>query len=102
LPDGEKRDSPAHVRQARSGGTPSRAKLGYLNYIDHSDGRVIRTTIVDSERAPMVKLGFELCVTGEYSLDELADELCDRGLRTRTGHARASREHERDNHGARP
>ncbi|GHF98701.1 hypothetical protein GCM10017567_11820 [Amycolatopsis bullii] len=26
-------------------------ELGYLNHIDHSDGRVIRTIIVDPERA---------------------------------------------------
>ena len=70
-------------QKARSGGTLGRARLGYLNYIDHSDGRVIRTIIVDPERAPMVKLGFELYATGDYSLDELADELYDRGLRTR-------------------
>ena len=70
-------------QKARSGGTLGRAKLGYLNYIDHSDGRVIRTIIVDPERAPMVKLAFELYATGDYSLDELADELYDRGLRTR-------------------
>jgi site-specific DNA recombinase len=31
----------------------------------------------------MVKLAFELYATGDYSLDELADELYDRGLRTR-------------------
>src|SRR3982074_1285793 len=29
-------------QKARSGGTLGRAKLGYLNHIDHSDGRVIR------------------------------------------------------------
>jgi hypothetical protein len=62
--------------------TLGRAKLGYLNYIDHSDGRVIRTIIIDPERAPMVKLAFELYATGDYSLDELADELYDRRLRT--------------------
>lgn len=70
-------------QKARSGGTLGRAKLGYLNYIDHSEGRVIRTIIVDPERAPMVKLAFELYATGDYSLDDLADELYDRGLRTR-------------------
>jgi hypothetical protein len=69
--------------KARNGGTLGRAKLGYLNHIDHSDGRVIRTIIVDPERAPFVQLGFELFATGDYTQEELADELYDRGLRTR-------------------
>ena len=70
-------------QKARSGGTLGRAKLGYLNHIDHSDGRVIRTIIVDPERAPFVQLGFELFATGDYTQEDLADELYDRGLRTR-------------------
>lgn len=70
-------------QKARTGGTLGRAKIGYLNHIDHSDGRVIRTIILDDERAPFVQLAFELYDTGDYTLDELADELYDRGLRTR-------------------
>ncbi|GGM81050.1 recombinase [Longimycelium tulufanense] len=70
-------------QKARNGGTLGRARLGYLNHLDHSDGRVIRTVIVDPERAPFVPLAFELFDTGDYTLDELADELYDRGLRTR-------------------
>jgi site-specific DNA recombinase len=70
-------------QKARNGGTLGRAKLGYLNHIDHSDGRVIRTIIVDSERAPFVRLGFEFFATGDYTQADLADELYDRGLRTR-------------------
>jgi DNA invertase Pin-like site-specific DNA recombinase len=70
-------------QKARSGGTLGRAKLGYLNHIDHSEGRVIRTIIVDPERASFVQLGFELFATGDYTQEELADELYDHGLRTR-------------------
>ena len=70
-------------QKARTGGTLGRAKIGYLNHIDHSDGRVIRTIVLDDERAPFVQLAFELYDTGNYTLDELADELYDRGLRTR-------------------
>lgn len=70
-------------QKARNGGTIGRARLGYLNHIDHSEGRVIRTIVVDDERAPFVQLAFELYDTGDYTLDELADELYDRGLRTR-------------------
>jgi site-specific DNA recombinase len=70
-------------QKARNGGTIGRARLGYLNHIDHFEGRVIRTIILDPERAPLVKLAFKLYATGDYTLDELADELYDRGLRTR-------------------
>src|SRR5437588_4345869 len=62
-------------QKARNGGTIGRARLGYLNHIDHFEGRVIRTIILDPERAPLVKLAFELYATGDYTLDDLADEL---------------------------
>ncbi|WP_433657987.1 recombinase family protein [Nocardia sp. CA-128927] len=70
-------------QKARNGGTIGRARLGYLNVFDRFDGREIRTIAVDPERAPLVQLAFELYATGNYTLDELSDELTDRGLRTR-------------------
>src|SRR5207248_760429 len=57
--------------------------LGYLNVRDRFDGREVRTIAVDPERAPFVQLAFELYVTGDYSLEDLSDELYDRGLSTR-------------------
>lgn len=44
-------------QKARNGGTIGRARLGYLNHIDHTHGRDIRTIIVDPERAPLVQFG---------------------------------------------
>jgi site-specific DNA recombinase len=70
-------------QKAKNGGTIGRARLGYLNVIDRFDGREIRTIALDPERAPLVKLAFELYAAGDYTLDELSDELYDRGLRTR-------------------
>lgn len=70
-------------QKARNGGTIGRARLGYLNVLDRFDGREIRTIALDPERAPFVQLAFELYATGNYTLDELSDELYDRGLRTR-------------------
>lgn len=70
-------------QKAKNGGTLGRARLGYLNIFDRSEGREIRTIATDPERAPFVKLAFELYATGDYSLNDLADELYDRGLRTR-------------------
>jgi site-specific DNA recombinase len=70
-------------QKAKNGGTLGRAPLGYLNVFDRFEGREIRTISVDPERAPLVRLAFELYATGEYTLADLADELYDRGLRTR-------------------
>ncbi len=69
--------------KARRGGTLGRAPLGYENVRDRFEGREIRTVAIDSERAPYVRLAFTLYATGEYTLEQLADTLTDRGLRTR-------------------
>ena len=71
--------------KARKGGTLGRAKLGYLNVIDRFEGREVRTVAVDAERAPFVKLGFELFATNEYTIERLQAVLTDRGLVSRPG-----------------
>jgi site-specific DNA recombinase len=70
-------------QKAKHGGTLGRAPLGYLNVFERLDDRQIRTVALDPERAPFVKLAFELYATGDYTLADLSDELYDRGLRTR-------------------
>lgn len=59
-------------QKARSGGTLGRARLGYLNHVDRSGGRDVRTVIADPVGAPLVRLGFELFATDNYTLTELA------------------------------
>ncbi len=71
--------------KARNGGTLGRARLGYLNARDTSEGRNIGIVVFDEERASLVKLAFELYSTGEWSLESLQDELRQRGLRSRPG-----------------
>jgi site-specific DNA recombinase len=70
-------------QKARNGGTIGRARLGYLNHTDRTDGRDIRTIIIDPERAPLVRLGFELFAADNLTLDELSERLYQQGLRTR-------------------
>ena len=70
-------------QKAKNGGTLGRAPIGYLNTIDRSTFREIRTVALDPERADLVKLAFELYATGEYTLADLVEEMYDRGLRTR-------------------
>jgi site-specific DNA recombinase len=71
--------------KARNGGTLGRARLGYTNARDLSEGRNIGIVKFDPERAPFMKVAFELYATGEYSMEALANELTTRGLRTRPG-----------------
>jgi site-specific DNA recombinase len=71
--------------KAKNGGTLGLAPLGYLNKRDTSGGRNIGIVVFDEERAPLVKLAFELYATGAWSLESLQDELTQRGLKTRKG-----------------
>ena len=71
--------------KARKGGTLGRAPLGYLNVREMVDGREVRTIAIDPERAPYVKLAFELYSTGEYTIDHLQALLEERGLVGRHG-----------------
>jgi site-specific DNA recombinase len=72
------------VRKAQNGGTPNRTRLGYLN-VKHWDGKNdIRTVERDPERAHRIQWAFQAYATGEWSVRALADELYERGLRTRS------------------
>src|SRR5581483_3742519 len=79
------------TEKAKKGGTPFRAPLGYLNSREWIDGREIRTITIDPERAPLVKLAFDLYVTGNYSLLDLAAILEARGLRSRPSHRKPAK-----------
>lgn len=69
--------------KAARGGTPGRAKLGYLNVRKKIDGRNVATIELDTERAPFIKTGFELFATGQFGLRQLRQALTDAGLRNR-------------------
>jgi len=77
-------------QKAKNGGTLTRAKIGYLNVRDRIDGHEIRTVAVDEERAPYVRLAFELAANGDYTMARLAAVLTDRGLRMRPQANRAA------------
>lgn len=72
------------AQKAKSGGTPGRAPLGYLNRREVTPtGHEIRTVSVDPERAPLVRTAFELYATGEYSLERLSAAMGEQGLTSR-------------------
>ena len=57
--------------KALSGGTISRAKLGYLNTREEHLGKLFNSFGIDEKRAPLICMAFELYATGEYSIDRL-------------------------------
>jgi hypothetical protein len=65
--------------KASIGGTLGRAKIGYLNVREKFEGREVATIAIDEDRAPLVRLAFELYTTGTYTLDSLAEVLEERG-----------------------
>jgi DNA invertase Pin-like site-specific DNA recombinase len=58
---------------------PMPALLGYL---DAGSGK---TKVPDPDRAPLMKMAFELYATRQYGLKRLADKLFELGLRTKAG-----------------
>lgn len=69
--------------KAKRGGTIGRAPLGYRNVREEFDGRQVNTVAVDAERAPLVRLAFELYASGDYSIDRLQETMAAHGLSTR-------------------
>lgn len=66
-----------------NGGTLGRAPIGYLNVTENIDERKINTVQTDPERAPFLKLAFELYASRDKTFADIAEELTNRGLRTR-------------------
>lgn len=71
------------TQKARTGGTISRAPLGYLNVREFVNGRENRHVIIDPERADDIRWAFEAYATGEWSLSRLAAALEVRGFTQR-------------------
>ncbi|MGH8743478.1 MAG: recombinase family protein, partial [Burkholderiales bacterium] len=55
------------AHKASIGGTPGRAKIGYLNVRETYEGRQVATVAIDKKRAPLIRMAFELYVTGTYT-----------------------------------
>ncbi len=72
------------AHKAKLGGTIGRAPLGYLNTKEDFEGRMVSAVALDPARADLIRQGFELYATGDYSLEKLAQTMTDRGLTTRS------------------
>ena len=72
------------TEKAKRGGTPGRARIGYLNTREQiPQGGEVRTITIDTERGPIIKWAFETYATGLYSISDMVLLLEARGLRSR-------------------
>ncbi len=70
-------------QKVKSGGTPTKAPLGYKNIRGYDErGRRDSRVEVDEQRAPLIRQAFEEYATGNWSLRSLAEHLADLGLAT--------------------
>ena len=68
-------------QKARSGGTISKAPLGYRNVRTRDEqGREVRTVELDPERAPLMRLAFSEYATGRWTVRQIAEHLSGLGL----------------------
>jgi len=69
------------------GGWPSWAPLGYINVSvsGNAGGGNIKVLKRDPKRWPIIKQGFKLYLSGNYSIDEINDILYEKGLVSRNG-----------------
>jgi site-specific DNA recombinase len=70
------------VQKAKSGGTPCKAPIGYLNVRQLVNGLEGRTVEVDPVRGLLMTWAFEAYATGEWTIRTLLAELTERGLTT--------------------
>ena len=71
------------TQKAKGGGTPGRAPFGYINTTERtSEGREVRTVVVDPDRAHWVSWMYERYATGEWTIGMLRDELEAQGVTT--------------------
>jgi site-specific DNA recombinase len=70
-------------RKHELGGTPFKPPIGYQSAERQAGAQGIRGVVFDPERAPLVKRAFQLYLTAEWSLRDLANHMAEQGLRSR-------------------
>ena len=73
------------TQKAKQGRWPAKAPIGYMNVREHGAGkRGTAKVMLDPERALLVREGFRMYATGDYSLAELQAALQAKGLTSPT------------------
>ncbi|MDR2379711.1 MAG: recombinase family protein, partial [Bifidobacteriaceae bacterium] len=71
------------TQKAKTGGTPTKAPLGYVNVGVRDDvGREVRTVQIDPARGPLVAWAFKAFASGNWTVAQMHRELTKRGLTT--------------------
>lgn len=78
-----KKLSIGHVNRFRQGYFLSVPPIGYMK--PDISSKICRPLVPDPERFPLLKMGFEMMLTGNYTLSEVRKWLNDQGLLTRSG-----------------
>lgn len=79
-------------QKAKTGGTPGRAPIGYLNRpVINSEGREVRSVVIDDRYAELISWAFRTYAKGQLTIRQLAKEAAARGLATPATPSRASR-----------
>src|SRR6266700_358593 len=76
-------------QKVQIGGWTHRAPLGYINRKESIEGRRIAYVEPDPNRAPLIRLAFEMYATGEHTIEHILDEVTSRGLTMRPWRNRA-------------
>ncbi len=79
------------ARKHLEGGTLGPARLGYLNVRETIEDRQIASVAIDPERAPLIRMAFDLAATGQHTIRSITEILGEAGLRTRPTPARPAK-----------
>jgi site-specific DNA recombinase len=78
-------------KKADLGGALGMAPIGYLNQSGMVEGRRVAAVVADPARVELSRQALELYSTGEYTMEQLTDEMRVRGLTTRGRAGRPAR-----------
>jgi hypothetical protein len=73
------------TQKAKTGGTPGKAPVGYVNTRQRIDGREVRVVAVDPDKAPHIQWAYETYATGEWTISMICEELAERGIQSERG-----------------
>ncbi len=80
-----RKSSQSMLEKVKLGWWPGPARTGYLNAIDEKvlNGLGRSIIVLDKEQAPHIKKAFQLFSTGEYTVEQLCNQMYEEGLRSK-------------------
>ncbi len=78
-------------KKFEAGGTTGPARLGYLNVREKVDNHDVAAIAQDPERAPLIRLAFDLILTGQHTISSVTEVMRESGLTSRPSARRPSK-----------